>query len=97
MKRASGVGAGARKWVRWEMGSCVGRISGGSGKGSQGSNPTLEDGAPVKSSRRGVAWNGGWTEVGKRSVETAGLGGRLQDGQAAMGMAGVGGGGDTTH
>jgi hypothetical protein len=50
----------------------------------------------VKSSRRGVAWNGGWTGGGNRSVEPAGLGGGLQAGLAEIGWAGVGGDGNTT-
>ena len=78
------------------MGSRAGRLGGGSSDGSRGSNPTLGEGAPVKSSRRGVAWNGVWTGVGERSVETAGLGGGLHDGQDEIGWAGVNGEGDTT-
>ncbi len=50
----------------------------------------------MKSSRRGVAWNGGWTGVGNRCVEPAGLGGGLQAGLAEAGGAGVGGEGNTT-
>ncbi len=50
----------------------------------------------VKSSRQGVAWNGGRTGVGNRCVEPAGLGGRLQAGLAELGWAGVGGDGNTT-
>ena len=51
---------------------------------------------PVKSSRRGVAWNDAWTGVGDRNVEPAGLGGGLHDGLATNGWAGVDGDGDTT-
>jgi len=40
---------------------------------------------PVKSSRRGVAWNGTWTGVGDRNVEPDGLGGGLQDGLDKLG------------
>jgi hypothetical protein len=50
----------------------------------------------VKSSRRGVAWNGGRTGVCNRCVEPAGLGGGLQAGIAEAGRAGVGGEGNTT-
>ena len=50
----------------------------------------------MKSSRRGVAWNGGWTEVGNRSIEPAGLGGGLQAVLAETGRGGVSGEGDTT-
>ena len=50
----------------------------------------------VKSSRWGVAWNGGQTGVGNRCVEPAGLGGGLQAGLAEAGRAGVGGEGNTT-
>ena len=79
------------------MGSRAGRLGGGSSDGSRGSNPTLGEGAPVKSSsRRGVDWNGVWTGVGERSVETAGLGGGLHDGLDEIGWAGVNGEGDTT-
>ena len=76
------------------MGSHAGRLSGGSGDGSRGSNPTLGEGMPVKSSRRGEAWNG--TGVGERSVETAGLGGGLHNGLDEIGRAGVDGEGNTT-
>jgi hypothetical protein len=97
VKSASGVGAGAQERVRCAMGSLAGRLGGGSGDGSRGENPTLGEGAPpVKSSCRGVAWNGSWTGVGNRSVETAGLGSGLQDGLDDIGWAGVGGEGDTT-
>jgi hypothetical protein len=75
------------------MGSRAGRLGGGSSDGSRGSNPTLGEGAPVKSSCRGVAWNG---VVGERSVETAGLGGGLHDGLDEIEWAGVNGEGDTT-
>ena len=51
---------------------------------------------PVKLSQRGVAWNGGWTGGGNRSVEPTGLGGGLQAGLAEIGRAGVGGDGNTT-
>ena len=51
---------------------------------------------PVKSSRRGVAWNDAWTGVGDRNVEPAGLGGGLHGGLATNGYAGVDGDGDTT-
>jgi hypothetical protein len=50
----------------------------------------------VKSSWREVAWNGGWTGGGDRSVEPAGLGGGLQAGLAEIGRADVGGDGGTT-
>jgi hypothetical protein len=50
----------------------------------------------VKSSRRGVAWNGAWTGVGDRNVEPDGLGGGLHTGLDKIGRAGVGGAGDTT-
>jgi hypothetical protein len=50
----------------------------------------------VKSSRRGVAWHGGRTGVGNRSVEPAGLGGGLQVGLAESGRAGVSGEDNTT-
>ncbi len=58
--------------------------------------PTLGEGVPVKSSRRGVAWNGTWTGVGDRNVEPDGLGGGLHAGLDKIGWAGVGGEGDTT-
>ena len=51
---------------------------------------------PVKSSWRGVAWNGGQTGGGNRNVEPVGLGGRLQAGLAEIGWAGVSGDGNTT-
>ncbi len=47
---------------------------------------------PVKSSRRGVAWNGAWTGVGDRKVEPNGLGGGLH----VIVRAGVGSAGDTS-
>ncbi len=50
----------------------------------------------MKSSRRGVAWNGGRTGVGNRCIEPAGLGGELQSGLAEVVLGGVGGEGDTT-
>ncbi len=50
----------------------------------------------MKSSRRGVAWNGDWTGEGDRNVEPACLGGGLQDGLDTIGRAGVGGEGNTT-
>ena len=50
----------------------------------------------MKSSRRGVAWNGGQTGVGNRCVEPAGLGGGLQSGLAEVVLGSVGGEGDTT-
>ncbi len=31
VKSTSGVGAGALVWVRWDMGSCVGKVGGGIG------------------------------------------------------------------
>ena len=96
VKSASGVGAGAWVRVQWEMGSDVGRLGGGIGNGSQGKDSTLGEGVPVKSSCRGVAWNGGRTGVGKRSVEPAGLGSGLHTGIDEIGRAGVGGEGDTT-
>ena len=96
VKSASGVGASARERVRWAMGSHAGRLGGGSGDGSRGSNPTIGEGMPVKSSCRGVAWKGVWTGVGKRSVETAGLGGGLLNGQDEIGRASVDDEGDTT-
>ncbi len=43
-----------------------------------------------------MAWNGGWTGEGNRSIEPVGLGGGLQTGLAEVGWAGVGGDGDTT-
>jgi hypothetical protein len=51
---------------------------------------------PVKSSRRGAAWNGAWTGVGDRNVELAGWGGGLHVGLANFGRAGDGGEVDTT-
>ena len=51
---------------------------------------------PVKSSRRGVAWNDAWTGVGDRNVEPDGMGGGLHDELATLGRFGVGGAGDTT-
>ena len=51
---------------------------------------------PVKSGRRGVAWNDAWTGVGDRNVEPAGLGGGLHGGLATNGWAGVDGDGYTT-
>jgi hypothetical protein len=51
---------------------------------------------PVKSSRRGVAWNDAWTGVGDRNVEADGMGGGLHAGLATLGRVGVGGAGDTT-
>ncbi len=50
----------------------------------------------VKSSPRGVAWNGAWTGEGDRKVEPDGLGGGLQDGLDTIGRTGVGCEGDTT-
>ena len=82
--------------VQWAMGSCAGRLGGGSGDGSQGKSPTLGEGAPVKSSCQGVAWNGVWTGVGHSSVETAGPGGGLHDGLDEIGWAGVYGECNTT-
>jgi hypothetical protein len=51
---------------------------------------------PVKSSQQGVAWDGGQTGVGNRSVEPAGLGSGLQAELAETEWAGVGGEGNTT-
>ncbi len=96
VKSARGVGASARERVRWAMGSHAGRLGGGSSNGSQGSNRTLGEGAPVKSSHWGVTWNGVWTGVGERSVETAGLGGGLHDGLDEIRWADVNGEGNTT-
>jgi len=96
VKSASGLGVGARERVGWALGSRAGRLGGGSGNGSRGSNLTRGEGAPVKSSCRGVAWNGVWTGVGERSVETAGLGGGLHCGLDEIELAGVDGEGDTT-
>ncbi len=50
----------------------------------------------MKSSRWGVAQNGGRTGVGNRCVEPAGLGGGLQSGPAEVMLGGVQGEGDTT-
>ncbi len=50
----------------------------------------------MKSSRRGVAWNGGQTGVGNRCVDPAGLGGGLQSGPVEVVLGSVGGEGDTT-
>ena len=96
MKSARGAGAGARERVRWATGSRAGRLSGGIGDGIWGENPTLGEGVPVKSRRRGVAWKGAWTGEGDRKVEPDGLGGGLQDWLDTIGRAGVGGEGDTT-
>ncbi len=96
MKSASGAGAGAQEHVRWEMGLRAGRISGGSGKGCQGSIPTLGEGAPLKSSQRGITWKGGGTGAGNRSVEAAGLGGGLQAGIDDIGWSGGSGGEEAT-
>ena len=74
VKSASGVSAGAWEQVQWAMGSRAGRLGGGSSNVSQGANLTLGEGALVKLSHWGVAWNGGWTGVSNSSVETAGLG-----------------------
>jgi hypothetical protein len=60
------------------MGSRAGRIGRGSGEGCRGLIPTLGEGAPLKSSQRGVTWKGGGTGAGDRSVEAAGLGNWLQ-------------------
>ena len=97
MKSTSGAGARARERVQWEMGSCVGRIGGGSGKGCRGSIPTLGEGALLKSSRWGVTWKGGGTGAGNRSVEAAGLGGGLQAGIDDIGWSGGGGGEEATR
>ena len=51
VKSAGGGGAGALVWARWKMGSRVGILGGGIGK--------CGEGAPVKLSWRGVAWNSG--------------------------------------
>ena len=96
MNSASGAGAGARARVRWATGSRAGRFSGGLGDGRCGEDPTLGEGVPAKSRRRGVAWKGAWSRVGDRNVEPAGLGGGLHDGLATIWRAGVGGEGDTT-
>jgi hypothetical protein len=78
------------------MGSRAGRLGREIGNGNRGENFTLGEGVPVKLSCRGVAWNGGWTGVGKTSVELAGLGGGLHPGIDKIGWAGVGGKSDTT-
>ena len=78
------------------MGSRAGGLDGGIGNGSCGECPTLGEGGPVKSRRRGVAWKGAWTGDGDRKVEPDGLGGGLQDGLDTIGRAGVGGEGATT-
>ena len=96
MNSASGAGAGARAQVRWATGSRAGRFSGGLSDGSRGEDPTLGEGVPAKSRRRGVVWKGAWTGVGDRTVEPAGLGGGLHDGLATIWRAGVDGEGDTT-
>ena len=96
MKSASGAGAGARERVRWAMGSRTGRLGNGIGDVIWGEIPTLGEGVPVKSRRRGVAWNDAWTGVGDRNVEPAGLGGGLHGGLATIGWASVGGEGDAT-
>ncbi len=91
-----GAGAGARERVRWATDSRAGRLSGGIGDGIWGENPTLDEGVPVKSRRRGEAWKGAWTGEGERQVEPDGLGGGLHAGLATIWRAGVGGEGNTT-
>ena len=58
--------------------------------------PTLGDGVPAKSRRRGVARDDAWIGGGDSNVEPAGLGGGLHGGIATNGWAGVDGDGDTT-
>ncbi len=97
MKSARGAGAGAQERVRWATGSRAGRLSGGGiGDGIWGETPTLGEGVPVKSRRRGVAWKGAWTGEGERHVEPDGLGGGLHAGLATIWRAGISGDGDTT-
>ncbi len=78
------------------MGSRAGRLNGRIGDGSCGECPTLGEGGPVKSRRRGIAWKGSWTGDGDRKVEPDGLGGGLQDGLDTIGRVDVGGEGATT-
>jgi hypothetical protein len=83
--------------VRWATGSRAGRFSGGLvGNGLWGEDPTLGEGVPAKSSRRGVAWKGAWTGVGDSNVEPAGLGAGLKSGLVTSEWAGVVGDGATT-
>jgi hypothetical protein len=96
VKSASGAGAGARERVRWAIGSRTGRLGNGIGDVIWGEIPTLGEGVPAKSRRRGVAWKGAWTGVGDSNVEPAELGGGLHGGLATNGWAGVDGDGDTT-
>ncbi len=96
MNSASGAGVGVRERLRWATGSRAGRFSGGLGDGSRGEDPTLGEGVPAKSRRRGVVRKGAWNGVGDRYVEPAGLGGGLHDGLATIWRAGVGGEGDNT-
>jgi hypothetical protein len=96
VKSARGAGAGARERVQWTTGSHAGRLGRGIGDGLWGENPTLGEGVPVKSRRRGVTWKGAWTGEGERQVEPDGLGSGLHDGLATIWWAGVGVEGDTT-
>jgi hypothetical protein len=94
VKSASGSGAWER--VQLEMGSQIGRTSGGSGNGCRGSIATLGEGTPLNPNRQGVAKKQGGTGAGDGSVEAAGLGGGLPEGTGSSGGLGVGGGKEST-